>query len=76
MLGAGAGITAPAENAKALAEVVLLLKGMPAITRQAMGQRGSAYFQSYFDHDLLMDRLVEILGDISCLSTLTLPRTN
>ena len=56
-IGAGAGITAPAEDTQVLAEVVLLLKGMPAITRQAMGQRRSAYFQSHFDPDLLVDRL-------------------
>lgn len=76
MLGAGAGITAPAEDTKALAEVVLLLKGMPAITRQTLGQRRSAYFQSHFDHDLLVDRLAQILDDLSCLFTSTWQRAN
>ena len=76
VLGAGAGITAPAEDTQVLAEVVLLLKGMPAITRQAMGQRRSAYFQSHFDHDLLVDRLAQILDDLSCLFTSTWQRAN
>ena len=66
VLEAGAGITAPAEDAKALAAVVLSLQGSPEITRQEMGQRGRAYFQSHFDHDLLVDRLVKILSDLSC----------
>ena len=69
VLEAGAGITAPSEDAKALAAAVLALKGMPAINHQEMGQRGRAYFLSHFDHDLLVDRLVEILSDLSCHST-------
>ena len=70
VLEAGAGITVPAEDAKALAAAVLSLKGMPAINHQEMGQRGRAYFQSHFDHDLLMDRLIEILSSLSCASSI------
>jgi glycosyltransferase involved in cell wall biosynthesis len=70
VLEAGAGITVPAEDAKALAAAVLSLKGMPAINHQEMGQRGRAYFQSHFDHDLLVDRLIEILSSLSCASSI------
>jgi glycosyltransferase involved in cell wall biosynthesis len=70
VLDAGAGLTVPAEDAKALAAAVLSLKGMPAINHQEMGQRGRAYFQSHFDHDLLVDRLIEILSSLSCASSI------
>ena len=65
VLEAGAGFTAPAEDAKALAAVVLALQRSSEITRQEMGRSGRAYFQSHFDHDLLVDRLVVILSDLA-----------
>jgi glycosyltransferase involved in cell wall biosynthesis len=54
---AGAGITCPAENPRALADALLSLYRMPMPEREAMGMRGRDYFETNFNHTKLMDRL-------------------
>jgi len=54
---AGAGLTCPAENPEALAKAVLTLYNMPQLERQVMGTRGRTYFNSHFEHKMLLDRL-------------------
>jgi glycosyltransferase involved in cell wall biosynthesis len=60
---AGAGVAVPAENGQALADAVLALHHRPASERQAMGRLGAQYFQDHFAHEMLVDRLVELLAD-------------
>mgnify|MGYP001050437240 CR=1 FL=1 len=54
---AGAGLTCPAENPEALAKTVLNLYNMPQLDRQGMGAHGRTYFNSHFEHKILLDRL-------------------
>ena len=54
---AGAGLTCPSENPGALAKAVLTLYNMPLSERQTMGMRGRTYFNSHFEHKMLLDRL-------------------
>jgi glycosyltransferase involved in cell wall biosynthesis len=62
---AGAGLAVPAQDAKALASAVYELKAMSEGERKAMGERGRAYFKEHFDHDLLVNRLIQILSNLS-----------
>jgi glycosyltransferase involved in cell wall biosynthesis len=54
---ADAGLTCPAENPEALAKAVLTLYNMPQSERQGMGTHGRTYFNSHFEHKMLLDRL-------------------
>ena len=54
---ADAGLTCPAENPEALAKAVLTLYNMPLSERQTMGMCGRTYFNSHFEHKMLLDRL-------------------
>lgn len=54
---ADAGLTCPAENPEALAKAVLTLYNMPQSERQVMGTRGRTYFNSHFEHKMLLDQL-------------------
>ena len=55
----GAGVSCPAEDAAALAEVVLQLKGLPLVALQRMGQAGQIYYQQHFDPAILATKLVQ-----------------
>jgi glycosyltransferase involved in cell wall biosynthesis len=61
VIEAGAGIAAPAGDAKALAAGVLKLYKMPATERARLGANGASYFKENFDHDKLVLDLVEHL---------------
>lgn len=52
-----AGLTAPAEDADALAAAVLKLYETPPEERAEMGRRGRAYFERHFEREMLLDRL-------------------
>jgi len=54
---AGAGVTCPAENPKALAEAVWKLYNMSGREREEMGQKGISYFEKHFEREMLLDRL-------------------
>lgn len=56
---AAAGLTVPAEDSQGLATAVLRLFQMPAEEREAMGANGRRYFKEHFDHDQLIDQLIE-----------------
>lgn len=60
---AGAGFGVPAEDAGALAESVLRLYEMSGTEREAMGQRGRAYFDAHFLRERLLDRLEDTMRD-------------
>lgn len=55
---AGAGITCSAEDPTALAQAVIRLYQMPKLERERMGARGREYYQTNFDRDMLLDKLV------------------
>lgn len=54
---AGAGMTPPPEDPRALADAVLALYNMPVEVRRAMGLRGRSYFETHFERTLLLERL-------------------
>lgn len=58
---AGAGLTCPAGDARALAAAVLALFQMPAIDRAQLGENGRRYFRDHFDHNMLTDQLIGYL---------------
>jgi glycosyltransferase involved in cell wall biosynthesis len=61
----GAGVTAPAEDADALAESVLKLYRMPPEERERMGVRGRAYFEENFEREKLLDRLEGWMSELT-----------
>lgn len=62
---AGAGLTAAAEDAEALADAVLKMYKMPKPEREAMGARGRDYFLAHFEDNLLMDRLERLMKEMA-----------
>ena len=55
---AHAGISVPAEDAKALAFAIFKLYGMSPAQRNEIGSNGRRYFKSHFDHDKLVEELM------------------
>lgn len=53
----GAGLTAPAEDAAALADAIRRLYELPARDLNNMGERGRQYYARHFSHNLLMEKL-------------------
>lgn len=58
---AGAGLVARADDPEALARVTLEMARMPAGERAAMGARGRTYFETHFERDRLIDRLIALM---------------
>jgi glycosyltransferase involved in cell wall biosynthesis len=65
---AKAGIGVRAEDGDALAEAILRLYRMPESEREEMGRNGQAYFHEYFNHEKLVDHLIEQLRKL-CISS-------
>jgi glycosyltransferase involved in cell wall biosynthesis len=61
---AGAGISTPAEDAKALAETILHLYRLTPVERENMGENGRMYYQKHFKHDHLVDQLIGYLQSV------------
>lgn len=59
---AGAGKAVPAEDGAALAAAVLEMFRRLPDEREKMGINGAAYFKQHFGHEMLVDRLIGILG--------------
>lgn len=55
---AGAGLTVPAEDGRALADAILSLYRMSPQQRETMGMRGRLYYKQHFAHDMLVDQLI------------------
>jgi glycosyltransferase involved in cell wall biosynthesis len=53
-----AGLSVPAQNAKALAAAVMQLFRMTSEERAALGTNGQRYFREHFDNEKLVDELV------------------
>jgi glycosyltransferase involved in cell wall biosynthesis len=62
---ARAGLATPAEDAGALANTILRLYRMPATDREKMGENGRRYYQEHFDHNHLVDELIEHLRAVA-----------
>ena len=62
---AQAGLSVPAQDAKALAAAVLQLYQMPSEDRARLGANGRRYFKAHFDHDKLVD---ELIGHLRAMS--------
>lgn len=59
VIESGAGLSCPAEDAKALSEAILFLYGLPLDERNAMGKKGRTYFQENFNHEDLVKKLIK-----------------
>lgn len=62
---AGAGLTVPAQDAQGLAAAVLRLYKMSVEERLTMGINGRRYFKAHFDHEQLIDQLIEHFCSLS-----------
>jgi len=61
---AKAGVGVRAEDGKALAEAVLGLYRMSESERNEMGRNGRAYFHEHYDHERLVDQLIDELREV------------
>jgi glycosyltransferase involved in cell wall biosynthesis len=61
---AKAGVGVKAEDGKALAEAVLGLYKMSGSERDEMGRNGRAYFYEHYDHERLVDQLIDELRGV------------
>jgi glycosyltransferase involved in cell wall biosynthesis len=61
---ANAGIFVPAEDAVALADAILKLHAMPAADRDRLGENGRQYYRQHFDHEQLVDELINYLTKV------------
>jgi len=59
VIEAEAGLAAPAEDPRALANAVLQLFRMSPGEREKMGGNGRRYFSEHFDRELLVDQLLD-----------------
>lgn len=66
---AGAGYATPAEDAAALAETILKLYRETPEQRDNMGSNGRNYYRQHFNHDDLVDRLIEHLATAAKIET-------
>lgn len=62
---ASAGLAIPAGDAVALADAVLKLYRMSAKEREIMGQNGRTYYREHFDHDRLVEELIDHLHGLT-----------
>jgi glycosyltransferase involved in cell wall biosynthesis len=58
----GAGISSPAEDSGALAKAILALYEMTAEQRREIGENGKIYYRNHFDHEVLVDQLIDHLN--------------
>ncbi len=63
VLEANAGLTCPAGDADALADVIRRLHALPSDAREAMGAAGYHYYMTHFEMGAQCARLVQILSD-------------
>lgn len=61
---AGAGVTAAAGDADALAQAVRRLADMPEAERCALGQAARRYYDNHFEPIMLARRLVDLFGEL------------
>ena len=62
---ANAGLAVPAEDYLMLTKAVLKLHDMAESEREQMGRNGQAFFRAHFDHEHLVDQLIDRLRLLS-----------
>jgi glycosyltransferase involved in cell wall biosynthesis len=60
-----AGWAVPAEDPRALADAVLAASRLPRPQREAMGDRGEAFFREHFEREKLLTRLEQELAEVT-----------
>jgi glycosyltransferase involved in cell wall biosynthesis len=65
VLEACAGLAVPAEDGRALAEAVCNLHKMTSVELNSMGENGRHYYKLHFEHNHLVDQLIEYLDNVS-----------
>ncbi|MDP9200446.1 MAG: glycosyltransferase family 4 protein [Gemmatimonadota bacterium] len=58
VIDAGAGVSVPAEDARALADAVLKVRALSDIERSRMGEAGARFYQRHFDPEVLAQQLI------------------
>jgi glycosyltransferase involved in cell wall biosynthesis len=58
------GLTASAEDADGLAKIIIELYQMSPDERNQLGANGQAYYRAHFDHEMLVSKLIEQLGNV------------
>ncbi len=61
---AGAGLSAPAEDATSLAQAIISLYRLPEVKRWEMGQAGRKYYHAHFEPGTLAVKLSELFIDV------------
>lgn len=61
---AGAGLSVPAENGKALADAILNIYAMSQVEREKLGANAQDYYRKHFDHENLVTDLMMHLKSI------------
>jgi glycosyltransferase involved in cell wall biosynthesis len=61
---AQAGLATPAENSRALADTILNLYMQSPEEREIMGNNGRRYYKEHFNHDRLVDQLIEHFQEV------------
>jgi len=62
---AKAGISVPSGQARALADAIRALHGMPTAQRDEFGANGKRYFEQNFEPQKQVDKLIGHLGDVT-----------
>lgn len=65
VIEAEAGLAVPAEDAKALADAILQLYEMTPMERERLGSNGRRYYKANYNHDQLVDQLIEHFKTVS-----------
>ena len=68
ILEAGAGVASPAEDARGLADAILLLRGLPTDELERMGRNARAYYEANFEPRLLALKLKQSLLSLNKVS--------
>jgi glycosyltransferase involved in cell wall biosynthesis len=61
---AGAGVTCPPEDGRALADAVLSLRDMDPERRALMGLQGRAYYEAHFDRQTVIGDLEQLMRSV------------
>ena len=64
ILEAGAGVVSPAEDARGLADAILLLRGLPTDELEQIGKNARAYYEANFEPRMLALKLKNALSGI------------
>lgn len=59
------GLSTPAEDAESLAKTVMSLYKMSADEKKDMGDNGQNYYQEHFNHENLVEQLIEHMNSMS-----------